>query len=93
MNRELARLYAARIEHRESATDQTLIAATRRRTMEIERAIHDAEKRFGRAGFAFKRCTICALLHPAALTGCDGKGEMLFAVWLRLSVDIVHVID
>jgi hypothetical protein len=89
----LAALYRSRVELRQSVRDQTQVDANRRRVMDLELQIHDAEAQHGRGVFRFRRCEACSLLHVAASRGCDGRGVTLFALWAQWSVDLVHVVE
>jgi len=72
-----------------------MAAHSRRRAalFAIDLQIAQAERRHGRTVYTFKRCQVCALLHPLGLTECNRSGEYLYQLFLRLSLDLVSAIE
>lgn len=92
---ELVALHAARFATRNTADITDMAAHSRRRAalFAIDLKIAQAERRHGRTVYTFKRCGACALLHPLGLTACNKRGEYLYQLFLRLSPDVVSVIE
>jgi hypothetical protein len=62
-------------------------------TVDDRRRVPRPKFTYRRAGYLFRRCQTCNLLHLASLSACDRRGEFLHEVWSRLAVDVVVIVE